>query len=126
MINPKDFAANMADKILRVRRARSKIFAAELFNEPAWDLLLELFVADAEGRRLTAAEIGDRAGIVPAVLSRWLIHLSNIGLVVGDGDGNLDDVLTLSQEGIVNMEWLMRQAESPPIGEDVGHQIGGR
>ena len=106
----RDRAAATADAILRFRRIRSEILPTELFSEPGWDLLLELFVADAHGHRLTARDVSDRANIPPTVLSRWLIHLTKIGFIVGDGDGNLDDSLTLSGKALDVIEAAMFRA----------------
>jgi hypothetical protein len=105
-----DHVASLAAAILAFRRSRSKILPPELFAEPAWDLLLELFVADAQGRRLTARQVCDRANVPPSVMSRWLKHLSQNSFVVGDGEGELDDLLTLSAEMLAKMEIMMDHA----------------
>lgn len=105
-----DHAASLAAAILDFRRLRLKILPPDLFAEPAWDLLLELFVADAEGRRLTARQVCGRSSIPPSVMSRWLNHLSQSGFVVGDGKGDLDDLLTLSAEMLAKIEDMMEHA----------------
>ena len=105
-----DHAASLAAAILDFRRLRSKILPSDLFAEPAWDLLLELFVADAQGRRLTARQVCDRANIPPTVMSRWLKHMSQSGFVIGDGKGDLDDLLTLSAGMLAKMEDMMDHA----------------
>lgn len=109
-VSRNDRAAATADAILRFRRVRSEMLPQELFAEPGWDLLLELFVADANGHRLTARDVSDRDNIPPSVLSRWLIHLTQIGFIVGDGDGNLDDLLTLSGKALDVIERVMIRA----------------
>jgi DNA-binding IclR family transcriptional regulator len=72
--------------------------------------LLELFIADSEGRRLTGADVSDACDIPPTVLSRWLKYLSKAGFVIGDGDGNLTDQLTLSGKGMESMEQAISKA----------------
>jgi hypothetical protein len=109
-VRKSDRAASTAIAILKFRRLRSEILPGELFAEPGWDLLLELFVADANGQRLTARDVSDRANIPPTVLSRWLIHLTQIGFIVGDGDGNIDDLLTLSGKALDSVEAAMAEA----------------
>ena len=42
-----DPSASLAAAMLEFHRTRSSILPPELFAEPAWDLLLELFIADA-------------------------------------------------------------------------------
>jgi hypothetical protein len=109
-VEKSDRAAVIAVAVLEFRRTRSEFLPRELFAEPGWDLLLELFVADANGHRLTARKVGDRNNIPPSVLSRWLIHLTQIGYIVGDGDGNLDDLLTLSAKALDVIEVVMVKA----------------
>ena len=105
-----DRSANLAKAITDFRHARSKILSSEMFGEPAWELLLELFVADAGGHRLTGVEVSQRCNIAPSVLSRWLRYLSKSGLIIGDGTGDLTDPLTLSGEGMLSMERAMAHA----------------
>lgn len=105
-----DQAASIAAAMLEFRRGRSEILAPDLFGEAAWDLLLELFVADAKGQHLTGRDVSRRSNIPPTVLARWLIHLTKIGLVVGDGDGNLDDPLRLSGKAFESLEQGMDRA----------------
>jgi hypothetical protein len=109
-VEARDRAAATAGAILKFRRIRSEILPCELFAEPGWDLLLELFVADANGHRLTARAVSERDNIPPSVLSRWLIHLTQIGFIVGDGNGNLDDPLTLSGKALDTVESVMAKA----------------
>lgn len=51
----------LARRFYRSRRLRPRVFSDDaLFGEPAWDMLLDLFIAEADGKRLsvTAACIG--------------------------------------------------------------------
>lgn len=105
-----DRAAAIAATMLEFRRYRSGALPFDLFGEPAWDLLLELFVADADGHRLTGREVSLRSNVPPTVLSRWLIHLTKVGLIVGDGDGKLDDPLTLSGKAFELLERTLERA----------------
>lgn len=105
-----DQAAQLAASILRFRRFRGKILSPVIFGEPAWELLLEVFVADANGEAITARMVAERSGGSPAVISRWLKHLTVQGLVVGDGDGNVDDELTLSGSGMEKIETVLLEA----------------
>lgn len=105
-------AAQIASAILSFRRYRSRALSPDIFGEPAWDLLLEVFVADAEGAPMTARIAAERSETPPSVMSRWLKHLSAKNLVIGDGDGNLDDELTLSGAGMAAIESVLLQARA--------------
>ncbi len=107
----RDRSAATADAILTFRRIRSEMMPRELFSEPGWDLLLELFVDNANGHRVTAREVSERDNIPGTVLARWLMHLTQIGFIIGDGDGNLDDQLTLSGKALDIIEAVMAKAD---------------
>lgn len=68
------------------RRRRTKLFEPNLFGEPAWDMLLDLFIAAKEGKRVsvTSACIGSD---VPATTAlRWIAVLESQGLVLREDD----------------------------------------
>jgi hypothetical protein len=117
-VSAPDYIASLAAAMLRIRRVRAQFLPAELLSEPVWDVLLELFVADAEGKRLTGREISERANIPPSVMGRWLIHLTSIGLIIGDGIGELDDTLTLSGFAMAQVEEIMNRAQRLLVSPD--------
>ncbi|MBC2664756.1 MarR family transcriptional regulator [Novosphingobium flavum] len=76
-----------ARRSYRNRRSRSAVFGDDgLFGEPAWDLLLDLFIAAKEGKRVpvTSACIG--AAVPTTTALRWLAVLEERGLVVREAD----------------------------------------
>lgn len=91
-----DRKARLAQGVLSNLRQRLKYLPQELFGETPWDMLLMLFVADADGKRVDGNKMVEQLGCSPSVLSRWLKHLSAIGLIVGDGTGDLSDDVTMS------------------------------
>ncbi|MCP3733554.1 hypothetical protein M9979_01475 [Sphingomonas sp. RP10(2022)] len=99
-----DQLGQAARAILANRQLRQTILPAELFGEWPWGALLTLFVADAEGRRLTGHMIAEQLACPKPVMARWIQHLSTTGLVVGDGTGDLNDLLTLSPRAISALE----------------------
>jgi len=105
-----DEAAQLADAILRFRDHRAQILSRNMIGEPAWETLLEVFVADARGVPVTGRLVAGRHRVSGAVMSRWLMHLAAEGLLVGDGTGNLDDELTLSGAGMEMMEQVLTEA----------------
>lgn len=77
----------LARRFYRSRRLRPRVFADDaLFGEPAWDMLLDLFIAEADGKRLsvTAACIG--SAVPTSTALRWLIILEDRGLVRREND----------------------------------------
>lgn len=99
--------AELARSILKIRRFPVQEFSESLFGDVAWDMLLILFIANAEGRRRTGRELIRACSMSFGVGTRWMAHLNKIGLVVGDGEGHVDDVLTISAVGLGKMERLL-------------------
>jgi len=78
-----------ARRAYRDRRSRGRIFDDEnLFGEPAWDLLLDLFIAAKERKRVpvTSACIG--AAVPTTTALRWLAVLEERGHVIRESDPN--------------------------------------
>lgn len=76
-----------AKALYAMRRQRTLLFASsELFGEPAWDILLDLFIARQEGKRVpvTSACIG--AAVPPTTGLRWLALLESTGMVKREDD----------------------------------------
>jgi DNA-binding MarR family transcriptional regulator len=73
--------AAMAERLYLERRRRDEYFPAGLFGEPAWDLILALFVARDEGRRLTVAEAYEAAKVKPAAGRKLLARMESQGMI---------------------------------------------
>lgn len=106
--------AETARHIYRTRRMRARVFGDDgLFGEPAWDILLDLYLAEAEDKRLsvTAACIGSA---VPASTAlRWIVVLEDRGLVARQGDPRdaRRIFLHLTPKGRERMDACMARAE---------------
>jgi hypothetical protein len=99
-----DEKARLAQAILNNRRDRQNDLPSDLFSEYAWDALLHLFIADAASERLTGHGLVERIGCAAPVMARWLKYLSQQKLVVGDGDSDLSDLLTLAPKALDAVE----------------------
>lgn len=73
--------ASIAKQELSIRRRRSETFGAEMFGEPAWDMLLDLVIQRTEKRRVTvtSACVASCAPLTTAL--RWISVLEAEGLV---------------------------------------------
>ncbi len=72
----------MARSALATRRRRDRVFAPGLFAEPAWDMLLDLLIAEAENRRLSVSSTCLAAAVPQTTALRWLNYLVESGLLV--------------------------------------------
>lgn len=98
---------SLARQAYALRRKRATIFGnPELFGEPAWDILLDLYVAHAEGKpvSVSSACIGSAAPATTGL--RWLGVLADEGLVVreNDAEDNRRVLVRLTRAGITAME----------------------
>jgi DNA-binding MarR family transcriptional regulator len=71
---------------IQARAARAQFFKASLFSDPAWDILLELFAAQQEGRRVSISAAGLTAEIPLTTALRWINALEREDLVERTGD----------------------------------------
>jgi DNA-binding MarR family transcriptional regulator len=98
-------SARACRELIKARARRSTFFKASLFSDPAWDILLELFAADCEGRKLSISSVGLSANIAMTTALRWIDVLERDGLVQRQDDP-LDGrrrFLTLSCKGFQAM-----------------------
>jgi len=72
--------------VIRSRRKRASILPACLFGEPAWDMLLELYLARLRQQRLSVTQVCTAAGVPGTTAARWLSVLVDRGLVTREGD----------------------------------------
>lgn len=106
----------LARGIYDSRRLRARVFSAELlFGEPAWDILLDLFIAELEGKPLsvTAACIG--AAVPTSTGLRWLAILEDQGLVRRENDPRdaRRVFLHLTEDGFERMTSYLLQFHAP-------------
>lgn len=92
-----------------IRRRRDRHLPGDLFGEPTWDILLDLYVATRENRPVptTSACIG--ANVPPTTALRWLRILEARGLVEREEDGRdgRRTFVRLSARGLAAMDdWL--------------------
>jgi hypothetical protein len=65
---------------IRARRLRDQHFPADLFADPAWDMLLDLYAAWLEGRRVSVSSLCIAAAVPPTTALRWIGTLHYAGL----------------------------------------------
>ena len=71
----------VARVILEDRKRRGRIFNAGMFGEPAWELLLNLYVMDKDGPRLTIGRLIDSTKCAQTTALRWLQYLEDQDLI---------------------------------------------
>jgi DNA-binding MarR family transcriptional regulator len=72
---------DMAKRLYELRKVRDGLLGEALFSEPAWDILLDLFICDHEGHRLSVSAVCIGARAPSATALRYLTLLQEAGLV---------------------------------------------
>jgi hypothetical protein len=71
-----------AREAYEARRIREQIFGPGLFADPSWGILLDLFIARREQRRVTVSSACIAAAAPTTTATRHISHLVQLGLVV--------------------------------------------
>ena len=72
--------AALVRKLIRLRRARDRFFPADIFADPAWDMLLDLMAAQLEHRDVPVSSLCIAAAVPTTTALRWIRSLSEAGL----------------------------------------------
>ena len=81
---PPDLAQVRA--VIRARRARARFFPEGWFADPAWDMLLDLAVAELSGARVSVSALCIAADVPATTALRWIKRLCDEGRLVRTGD----------------------------------------
>lgn len=72
--------------VIRARRMRAQFLPGELFADPAWDMLLDLFAAEMERRQVSVSSLCIAAAVPPTTALRWIGTLHEAGLFERQAD----------------------------------------
>lgn len=68
------------------RRLREEILGNELFGDPGWDLMLDLYIAQASGKRVSVTSAAIGSGKPMSTGLRWVKLLIERGLIIREAD----------------------------------------
>jgi DNA-binding MarR family transcriptional regulator len=71
--------AGDVQKIIDARRQRASFFDGNLFADPAWDILLDLYRAHLAQQRISVTSVCFGAGVPVSTALRWLNALEERG-----------------------------------------------
>jgi hypothetical protein len=108
---PEPVSAPLIRRLIRLRRDRDRHFPAELFADPAWDMLLDLAAARMERVDVPVSSLCVAAAVPTTTALRWVRSLSEAGLFVrrtDPGDARRA-FITLSDQAFDGVTgWLRR------------------
>jgi DNA-binding MarR family transcriptional regulator len=117
-ITPGMLRASLRQEI-KSRRTREQLLPADLFADPAWDMLLELTLARLESRQMPVSSLCI-AGAVPTTTGlRWVKTLLDRGLVerVADPeDGRRHHVVLVDETFETMMAFLRKRVRMEKLG----------
>lgn len=76
-----DVTEHTVRALLRLRRHRAHFFDDDLFADPAWDILLELYAAELGQQRLSITSLCAGAAVPSTTALRWIALLEKKTLI---------------------------------------------
>lgn len=108
-------ALDLARHTYLLRRKRAAIFGdPDLFGEPAWDILLDLFIAAGEGKSVSVSSACIGSASPPTTGLRWLGVLTDHGLIARENDpeDNRRVIVKLTPNGLAAMQRFFEAMET--------------
>ncbi|AQA00225.1 hypothetical protein BWQ93_18490 [Sphingopyxis sp. QXT-31] len=78
--------AKAVRRMLRQRRMREQHFPADLFADPAWDMLLDLYAAQLERHPVSVSSLCIAAAVPATTALRWIKTMTDAGLCLRKAD----------------------------------------
>jgi DNA-binding MarR family transcriptional regulator len=97
--------------LYRERRTRDSFLSEGLFGEPAWDILLDLFASQAEGKTVQVSSACIAAAVPASTALRYIAEMERRGLIkrAPSTQDRRSYHLTLTDEGRGHMEALLKR-----------------
>jgi len=72
--------------MIRFRRQREAMFPADMFADPAWDMMLDLMAARIERIKVAVSSLCIAAAVPPTTALRWIRSMTDFGIFVRVAD----------------------------------------
>ncbi|AHE53173.1 hypothetical protein [Sphingomonas sanxanigenens] len=105
MTQSTDFAVDLpgiARALLDERRARDTRLGDGIFADPAWDLMLAVYLGERDGRPLSAASLEAASPVPQSTVRRWVRLLVERGILIPSGER--DVTVTLGAPALARLE----------------------
>jgi hypothetical protein len=105
-----------ARRAREARRLREQVFGGELLAEPCWDLLLDLFIAAQEGKRLSITAACLALPVPRGTAQRCIAHLADVGLISRETEPGDHGVLYLAptERAVAKLTLLLSSSVPDP------------
>jgi hypothetical protein len=105
--------AGQIRSIIRARRMRDHFFKADLFADPAWDMMLDLMAARLEKQRVAVSSLCIAGAVPPTTALRWIKALCDQGIFVrlADPEDGRRVFIELAEASAAAMENYLKAAQ---------------
>jgi DNA-binding MarR family transcriptional regulator len=116
-----DHLKTIAVRMLELRRSRTEFLNRAMLGEPAYEMLLRLYVS---AEPLTAARLADLAGVPHSSAVRWIDYLASKDLVTRDRHprDRRATVIDLTLKGKETLDALLRMIQEAVIWKPVRNE----
>jgi hypothetical protein len=81
-----ELSATQIRDLIRARRLRDQFMPADLFADPAWDMMLDLMAARLAGEQVSVSSLCIAAAVPPTTALRWIRQLTDRGMLERQAD----------------------------------------
>lgn len=105
---PEEIVAHVLD----LWQARARHVPTELLSDPAWGMLLELLLAEIQGRRVSLRRLCNLSAVPETTALRWVKALERLGLTVRQTDprDSKEVFVELSKKGRLALQHYFHDA----------------
>ena len=98
--------AKFVRRLIRHRRRREHHFPADIFADPAWDMMLDLYAAHYERREISVSSLCIAAAVPATTALRWIKLMVDEGRFVriADPDDGRRIIVRLSDEARLQLD----------------------
>lgn len=79
--------AQVVKSVIKARTVREQIFGTDIFRDPAWDMLLDLYVNREEGRETSVSSLCIAAGVPATTGLRYIAAMEKLSFLGRRKDG---------------------------------------
>lgn len=112
--------ADFTTAMLAARSRRNETIGAEIFHDPAWDMMLNLLAAAHENRPVSVTSLCNAAGVPSSTALRHIEHLGQLGLVerTPDPDNDCGALIRATAPAVERMTKVVARARDAAFGAE--------